>query len=46
MKMIVGLAGVCLVGFAAGTYFQGFVTGLCVMLALLGAGLILDAMKK
>jgi len=46
MKMIVGLTGFCLISFAVGTYFAGLKTGACVMLFVLGGGLVIDAIKK
>jgi hypothetical protein len=46
MRMLLGLIGICLVAFAAGTYFEGLKTGICLSLCSLGVGLFIDAVRK
>jgi len=46
MKMIVGIAGITLMGIGIGTATFGLVNGLCLGITLLGLGLAIDAIKK
>lgn len=45
-QTILGLAGLCLMGLAVGTYVAGITTGLCLAAFILGAGLLCDAVRK
>jgi hypothetical protein len=44
--MIVGIAGVCLMGSAGFCYFVSLKAGICAGLFLVGAGLGIDALRK
>lgn len=46
MRQIVGITGLCTAAFAIAWYFDGIHTGACVGLFLIGAALIVDALKK
>ncbi len=46
MRMLLGIVGLCLIGFAVGTYFANLLTGICVFVALFGMGLTVDALRK
>ena len=46
MREIIGLFGLSLSSFAAATYFRGIVTGICLGLFIIGAGLFIDALKR
>jgi len=46
MKTIVGMVGITLIGIGAGIIVFGTKTGLCIGIALLGLGLVIDAIRK
>ena len=46
MKTIVGLAGITLIGIGLGIIAFGVKTGLCMGIAILGLGLVIDAIRK
>ena len=46
MKMIVGVVGVTFIGIGVGIIAFGIKTGLCMGIALMGLGLVIDAVRK
>ena len=46
MKTIVGMIGITLIGIGVGIIAFGTKTGLCMGIAILGLGLVIDAIRK